>query len=204
MPWSCCPPVSFPRQPMCTLVRWVCAAIHLPACIPFPRYGQSWPRCGATLPRQRSAWPSPESPSWARRWPWWSRWRCAPNDPGQRLDLAKEEPLGLYLAEQLEGRIRQLVAAGALNDDRHASQLWYGMYFCGFPWPTDLLHTMVAAQLPFMDSMDMKGLSEVRASTDIAGDPHQIICSSYPVSVVVLQCLHECHSTLQGVTPEPL
>ncbi len=62
-----------------------------------------------------------------------------------RLDLTEAEPLGPYLAEQLEGRIRQLVADGALKDDRHTAQLWYGMYFCKYPWPRQLLRRRPAA-----------------------------------------------------------
>ncbi len=81
-----------------------------------------------------------------------------------RLDLTKEQPLGPYLAEQLAGRIRRLVAAGALEVDMDASQLWYGMFFCQYPWPSEFLDELLDRSLPYLEVWGDVAVAEVRAS----------------------------------------
>ncbi len=102
-----------------------------------------------------------------------------------RLDLARQVPLGPRLGQQLEGRIRQLVAGGALQD-HHAVQLWYGMYFSRYRWSWELLHTLVAAQLPLMDTMNIKGLSTVSGSRGLVCRvvTIKVSGSSYPLVVL--------------------
>ncbi len=78
-----------------------------------------------------------------------------------RLDLTKEEPLGSYLADQLEGRIRQLVAGGALEVQLDATQLWFGLAFSKYPWSRGLVVELLEGTLPNMGTWNDFAVADV-------------------------------------------
>ncbi|KXZ50408.1 hypothetical protein GPECTOR_16g581 [Gonium pectorale] len=76
-------------------------------------------------------------------------------------DLASVEPLGPYLAKELEDRIMALTERDGLKDPRNAEQLWFGLGHVRYTWDSTVLRSLFSRTLQDMGTWDdLKSLTQ--------------------------------------------
>ncbi|KXZ42727.1 hypothetical protein GPECTOR_122g468 [Gonium pectorale] len=78
-----------------------------------------------------------------------------------KFELASVEPVGSFLAKELEDRIMALTERDGLKDPRDAEQLWYGLSHVSYTWDSAVLHSLLSRTLRDMGSWDdLKSLTQ--------------------------------------------
>ncbi|KXZ42828.1 hypothetical protein GPECTOR_115g322 [Gonium pectorale] len=71
-----------------------------------------------------------------------------------KVDLASQEPLGPYLAKELEDRALAVAQREGFKDPRHTEQLLYGLSNINWGWDKDALRTLISQTLHGMQSWE--------------------------------------------------